>query len=81
MAIAARSAAGAADLAPRLFAAVVLEQADGTALLRWEPAGRAALPKARQVERDTDIQAFLLWRMGLEKTAAKGAAPAAPKKK
>ena len=75
-------ARGAADLTPGLFAAIVLARADGTALLRWEPDGRAELPKARPVERGTDIQAFLLWRMGLEKpepAAAKG--PPAAKKK
>jgi prolyl oligopeptidase len=68
-------------LAPGQFAAVVQEQADGTALLLWEPGGRAVLPKAPQIERDTDIQAFLLWRMGLEKAEPAPKKPAAPKKK
>ncbi len=55
---------GAAE--PGAFAASVQERPDGTALLRWPPAGRAELGPTSPVGRMTDIQAFLFWRMELE---------------
>jgi prolyl oligopeptidase len=78
---------GGADREPGIFAAAVQERPDGTALLLWPPGNRAELGKALHLDRAADIQAFLLWRMGLEKEdpapkkkPAAAQAPPAPKK-
>ncbi|MBI5239465.1 MAG: hypothetical protein HY926_03265 [Elusimicrobia bacterium] len=79
---------GAAE--PGRFAASVWARPDGTALLRWPPDGRAELGRAPYLDRAADIQAFLLWRMGLEPEAPppkekpaekKPPAPKTPEKK
>ena len=67
-------AATAAGQAPELFAAAVLDRfpADWPRQTPFPPffmlAGPdAGLPLSRQIEAGTDIQTFLLWKMGLEK--------------
>jgi hypothetical protein len=42
-----------------------------TALLLWEPSGCAQPPRPRLVDAGTDIQDFLIWKMGLENPGAR----------
>jgi prolyl oligopeptidase len=81
----ARTAAAAAALEPGLFAAAVLERPDQDwtppasfppALILSGPSGGAEPPLAKAIDEGTDILAFLLRHMGLEK-----AEPPPPPKK